>query len=346
MKLFYGVKRVLAALLLIAALPAHAIIKSVPAGSGGGGGTGTVTSVATGAGLTGGPITTSGTISMATGGYATATALTGTETIPIVQGGAIKGVTPAQIATYVAAQATPINGLPAAPSLSGGDNIPAYIQSATATEKLTGTQVATFVIATEVGQANSWTALQTYTGGIQVNAITSGNSVISQTGNVLNIGNTTDNTVTNFLGTGNVNFTCAVCQMPFLNITGATVHAGQGFSAPSGNVLCLDTASACQAEITAAGNFSIMLAGHGLRVAEGTNAKQGVSTLVGGTLVVANTSITAVSRVQLTPQTLGTVTTPSACGVSARVAATSFTILCSQATDTSVIAWEIFEPAP
>jgi hypothetical protein len=80
-----------------------------------------------------------------------------------------------------------------------------------------------------------------------------------------------------------------------------------------------------------------------LCVGEGSNKKQGVSTLVGGTVVVANTSVTATSRIFLTAQSLGTVTAPSALCVSARTAGTSFTILASQATDTSVVGWEIFE---
>lgn len=83
----------------------------------------------------------------------------------------------------------------------------------------------------------------------------------------------------------------------------------------------------------------------GFRAAEGANSKQGVATLVGGTVVVANTSVTAQSRIFLTPQTLGTVTDPSALGVSARTPGVSFTVLADQATDTSIIAYEIFEPA-
>lgn len=83
----------------------------------------------------------------------------------------------------------------------------------------------------------------------------------------------------------------------------------------------------------------------GLRVKEGTNAKQGVATLVGGTLTVANTSVTASSRIYLTTQSLGTVVDPKPIAVTARVAGTSFTIRSSDATDTSVVAYEIFEPA-
>ena len=92
------------------------------------------------------------------------------------------------------------------------------------------------------------------------------------------------------------------------------------------------------------GDVDIQTAGQGLAVAEGANAKQGVATLAAGTVTVANTSVTANSRIQLTEQALGTVSVPSALCVSARVAGTSFTILASQATDTSTVAYEIFEP--
>jgi Pectate lyase superfamily protein len=93
------------------------------------------------------------------------------------------------------------------------------------------------------------------------------------------------------------------------------------------------------------GNFIAKTIGTGIKVAEGLNAKQGVSTLAAGTVVVANTSVTATSRIQLTVQSLGTVTIPSALAVSARTAGTSFTILASANNDTSIVAWEIFEKA-
>ncbi len=96
---------------------------------------------------------------------------------------------------------------------------------------------------------------------------------------------------------------------------------------------------------TFADNVLISTAGKGLSVKEGSNAKQGVATLSSGTVLVSNSSVTANSRIFLTAQTLGTVTAPSALTVSARVASTSFTILASQLTDTSVVAYEIFEPA-
>lgn len=94
-----------------------------------------------------------------------------------------------------------------------------------------------------------------------------------------------------------------------------------------------------------AGDVHIRLAGKGLKVKEGANAKQGVATLVAGTVTVANTSVTANSRILLTIQSLGTVAAPKSIAVTARVAGASFTITSEDATDTSVIAYQIFEPA-
>jgi hypothetical protein len=91
----------------------------------------------------------------------------------------------------------------------------------------------------------------------------------------------------------------------------------------------------------ALGAVDVLSAGSGLKVAEGANAKQGVATLVAGTVTVPNTSVTATSRIFLCCQTPGG--TPGWLQVSARVAGTSFTILSSSGTDTSVVAYQIFE---
>jgi hypothetical protein len=92
-------------------------------------------------------------------------------------------------------------------------------------------------------------------------------------------------------------------------------------------------------------DLRIATAGRGLQVAEGANAKQGAATLVAGTVTVNTTAVTANSRIQLTVQSLGTVAAPKAIAVTARTAATSFTITSADATDTSVVAWTIIEPA-
>lgn len=90
-------------------------------------------------------------------------------------------------------------------------------------------------------------------------------------------------------------------------------------------------------------DLDVVTAGRGLKVAEGSNAKQGTATLVAGTVTVANTSVTGTSRILLTAQSLGTVTAPKALAVTARTAGTSFTITSADNTDTSVVAYEIFE---
>jgi hypothetical protein len=91
-------------------------------------------------------------------------------------------------------------------------------------------------------------------------------------------------------------------------------------------------------------DVAITVAGKGLMVKEGSNAKSGVVTLSGGTATVANTSVTATSRIQLTSQADGG--TPGWLRVSARTAGTSFTITSSSASDTSTVAYFIVEPSP
>jgi hypothetical protein len=83
--------------------------------------------------------------------------------------------------------------------------------------------------------------------------------------------------------------------------------------------------------------------GQGLAVAEGSNAKQGITgAMTGGTITVANTSVTASSRIFLTAQNTGG--TAGALRVSARSAGVSFTITSSSGSDTSTVAYQIFEP--
>jgi hypothetical protein len=98
--------------------------------------------------------------------------------------------------------------------------------------------------------------------------------------------------------------------------------------------------------LSSAGSVDVTTAGSGLRVAESAGAaKQGTFVLSGAaTTTVADTAVTANSRIFLQTQALGTVTSASTLAVSSRVAGTSFTVTPSQATDTSTVAYEIFEP--
>jgi hypothetical protein len=79
-----------------------------------------------------------------------------------------------------------------------------------------------------------------------------------------------------------------------------------------------------------------------IKINDGANEQMGASVLVAGTVVVNNTKVTANSRIFLTSQVDGG--TPGFVRVSARVAGTSFTILSSNALDTSTIGWLILEP--
>ena len=113
------------------------------------------------------------------------------------------------------------------------------------------------------------------------------------------------------------------------NITGVnSLQTTNGFiqSASTGGGAAIDVSSA----------------GFGIQVKEGSNAKQGTAVLVAGTVTVANTSVTANSRIFLTSNADGG--TPGFVRVSARTAGTSFTITSSSGTDTSTVAYEIFEP--
>lgn len=92
-----------------------------------------------------------------------------------------------------------------------------------------------------------------------------------------------------------------------------------------------------------AGNISVTEIGSGLRVAEGANAKMGVTTLVAGSSVVATTAVTANSRILVTSQVDGG--TPGFLRVSTRSAGTNFTIASSSGADTSTVAWMLVEPA-
>lgn len=90
-------------------------------------------------------------------------------------------------------------------------------------------------------------------------------------------------------------------------------------------------------------NLLIQQAGSGLRVKEGSNAKQGTATLVAGTVTVSNTSVTASSRIFLCAQNSSG--TAGEIYISARTAGASFTITSTSATDTRLVAYQIFEPA-
>ena len=92
--------------------------------------------------------------------------------------------------------------------------------------------------------------------------------------------------------------------------------------------------------IVTLGNVKITALGKGLSVQEGANAKQGIATLVSGSIAVPNTSVTASSRIFVSNN--GASGTVGALSV-AITASVGFTVTSTSGTDNSVIAWEIFE---
>jgi hypothetical protein len=135
------------------------------------------------------------------------------------------------------------------------------------------------------------------------------------------------------------------------NASGLVVDAGLGgratYTANNFGTRITSTGGATIAEAAASYNFNTNLdvtpAGSGFRAGEGSNAKQGISAaMTAGAVTVANTSITANSRIFVVRQDGGT--NAGAVYVSARVVGTSFTITSTNAADTGTVAYEIFEP--
>ncbi len=79
-----------------------------------------------------------------------------------------------------------------------------------------------------------------------------------------------------------------------------------------------------------------------LNMEDGSNKRMGVATLVGGSVTVSNSSVTASTRIFTARQTAGG--TLGHLSIGTIVAATSFVINSSSATDTSVVAWLLIEP--
>lgn len=123
-----------------------------------------------------------------------------------------------------------------------------------------------------------------------------------------------------------------------LQLKGSVLGTSASNSIPIG----FYNAGRLDATMEAGGSFALHQPGQGFRIAEGANCKQGVATLVAGTVTVANTSITANSRIHATGQdnnVTGTVR------ISARTPGVSFTLTSNNAADSGVVAYTIFEPS-
>lgn len=92
------------------------------------------------------------------------------------------------------------------------------------------------------------------------------------------------------------------------------------------------------------GDVGVGTTGGRLRFKEAANGSMGTGTLIGGTLLINNTSITANSRIFLTDIGGGVIANIGALYVSATSVGASFTVSSSNVLDTSTFNWVIFEP--
>lgn len=121
----------------------------------------------------------------------------------------------------------------------------------------------------------------------------------------------------------------------FINQTGASsysTHVGAfGFGAT--------TVPTDKVEIT--GNLALLSAGNKIKIATGSNASLGTATLVGGTVTVNTTAVTASSIIYLTCNTPGGTQGFLSAPVASITAGTSFVINSSNGSDTSTVNWLI-----
>lgn len=132
--------------------------------------------------------------------------------------------------------------------------------------------------------------------------------------------------------------------VPAINSRVQTVFGRAGaVVATAGDYLAAQVTNAADKASTVLQAFAAPVSAPGFRASEAANGKQGVATLVAGTVTIANTSITANSRILISPQEGGVLT--GFLRVSARTVGTSFVVSSSVATDTVTFAFEILEPA-
>jgi hypothetical protein len=111
-----------------------------------------------------------------------------------------------------------------------------------------------------------------------------------------------------------------------------------------GSITATTSIASALGDITAYnGNVVLSTVGNKLQIqANSTQGSVGTFTLGGGaTTIVPNSAVTASSLIYLQVGALGTVTVPSALAVISQIAATSFTVKPSDASDTSVVSFLI-----
>lgn len=218
------------------------------------------------------------------------------------------------------------------------------------------------------GSSATWTllggassAVATLTGG-------SGGAISPSSGNITLAGTANQITTTGAGSTITWSLPSAITAPGSLTTTttlaaNTTVTGGTGVIATTGNITATagsvnagTSMTATLGAITATnGNVVMNTAGNGLLIKEGSNARMGQSTLVGGTVTVANTSVTANTRIFISRASVGatgaaatgnlvvgTVTPSTSFDINAVQAADATAL---QASDVSVVNWLLIEPA-
>lgn len=123
-----------------------------------------------------------------------------------------------------------------------------------------------------------------------------------------------------------------------------TSSAGNGLGVGTTNSapLLFGTNNVERARLDTLGNLILRTLGGGLRIKEGASARMGVGVMAAGVLVVANTSVTANTRIFAFSNDVGVV---GALANTARVVGTSFTITSGIAGDAGNVAWLLIEPS-
>lgn len=105
-------------------------------------------------------------------------------------------------------------------------------------------------------------------------------------------------------------------------------------------------------DVSSGGNLIASAAGKGLYVKEGSNARMGTATLTAGTVTIANTSVTANTRIFLNRYSINGSTALGLLSVGTVTASTSFVInalkeadATTQTNDVSIVHWILVEPA-
>ncbi len=127
------------------------------------------------------------------------------------------------------------------------------------------------------------------------------------------------------------------------NLAANRVLVLKGIASQSGNYLDITNSSDTSLiSVDSGGELKISTAGKAVSIKDGSNCRMGTATLVGGTVTVSNTVVTANSRIFLSAQDASG--THGNLGISAKTAATSFVITSTDGADTRSVAWLIVEP--